>query len=137
MKLKIVLLGLIVGCLSACATHKDVRPGVDGVHRVVIQTDDTEAGAREAIRQANNFCKEQNKYAAFVNEDQKYTGDMDENTYRNAKRASKAATAVGGAVYVFGGQTERTLGGLAGIGGATADQVLGKGYTVEMKFKCM
>lgn len=137
MRLKIVILGLVVAVLGACAHHRDVRPGVDGINRVVIQTDDTEEGARNAISQANHFCKEQNKYAAFVNEDKKYTGDLDEKTYRNAKRASKAATAVGGAVYVFGGQTEKTLGGLAGIGGATADQVLGKGYTVEMKFKCM
>lgn len=82
MNAKLVLLSFATlafsSALSACATHHDVRPGVDGIHRVVIQTDDTEAGAREAIRQSNNFCKEQNKDAA-----------------------------------------------------------LGKGYTVEMKFKCM
>jgi hypothetical protein len=137
MNSKLVFLSLATLAVSACATHHDVRPGVDGIHRVVIQTDDTEVGAREAIRQSNNFCKEQNKYAAFVTEDKKYTGDMDESTYRNAKRASKAAAAVGGAVWVFGGETERNLGGLAGLGGATADAALGKGYTVEMKFKCL
>jgi hypothetical protein len=120
-----------------CAHHRDVRAGADGIHRVVIQTDDTDAAARDAISQANNFCEERNKQAAFINEDKKYTGDMDESTYKTGKRASKAAQAVGGAVWVFGGKTESDIGGITGLGGAVADSALGKGYTVEMKFKCM
>ncbi|HEX4924938.1 MAG TPA: hypothetical protein VFV50_12670 [Bdellovibrionales bacterium] len=136
MKQNPLLITGIAMLAGACAHHKDVRAGADGVHRVVVQTEDTEAGARNAIRQANHFCEERGLTAAFVEEDKKYTGDMDEKDYKTAKRVSKAAQAVGGAVWVFGGRAERNAGGLVGLGGAVADQAIGKGYTVEMKFKC-
>jgi hypothetical protein len=122
---------------SGCAHHRDVRAGADGVHRVVIQTDDNEQGTRDAISQANHFCKERKLSAAFINEDKKYTGDMDEKSYKNAKRATSVAKTVGGAVWVFGGKKESNLGGLVGLGGAAGDAALGKAYTVEMRFKCM
>ncbi|WP_374030412.1 hypothetical protein [Bdellovibrio bacteriovorus] len=62
---------------------------------------------------------------------------MTKKTYKNAKKASKAAQVLGSATYVLGGQTESTAGGIVGLGGAVADGVLGNGYNVEMKFKCM
>lgn len=133
--INLVFLAIASLVVSACAHHRDVRPGED-VHRVVVQTDDAEEGARSAIEQANHFCKERKQYAVFVQEDKKYTGDMDEQTYKNTKRAATVAKTVGGGVWVFGGQRESALGGLAGLGGAAADAVAGKGYTVEMKFKC-
>jgi hypothetical protein len=133
---KILIIFSSAVLLSSCAHHDDVRPGVDGVHRVIIQTDDKEAGSREAIEQANDFCKEQHKYAAFVEEQQKYTGDMDEKSYRKAKTVAKVANAAGGAVWVFGGKSESNAGGIVGLGGAIADKAIGKGYTVDMKFVC-
>lgn len=122
--------------LVGCATFKDVRPGENGVHRVSVKTDDPEDGSRDAIRQANNYCESKKKEAVFMNENSKYTGDMDEQNYKNAKRATTVAKSVGGAVWVFGGKKESALGGLAGIGGTAADEALGKGYSVEMQFKC-
>ncbi len=127
-----VLMLLIV----SCAHHRDVRPGADGVHRVQIQTDDVESSTRDAISQANHYCKQKNQEAAFIQEEQKYTGDMDEQSYKAAKRATTVAKTVGGAVWVFGGRKESTIGGLAGLGGMVGDAALGKGYTVEMRFKC-
>lgn len=132
----LILAALMVFSLVGCATFKDVRPGEGGNHRVSVKTDDPEEGSRDAIRQANNYCKTKSKEAVFMNENSKYTGDMDEKDYRNAKRVTTVAKSVGGAVWVFGGKTERDLGGLAGIGGTAVDQALGKGYTVEMQFKC-
>lgn len=122
--------------MIGCAHHRDVRPGADGIHRVVIQTDDQEEGQRDAIRQANHYCAQTKKEAAFINEDNKYTGDMDEKTYKNAKRATTVAKTVGGAVWALGGKRESGLGGVVGLGGVAGDAALGKGYTVEMKFKC-
>ncbi len=123
--------------LGACAHHRDVRPGADGVNRVVVKSDDNDEATRDAIAQANHFCKEKNKTtAAFVDENKKYTGDMDEKTYKNAKRASTVAKTVGGTVWAMGGKKESGLGGIAGIGGVAADEALGKAYTVEMRFKC-
>ncbi|MCK6599603.1 MAG: hypothetical protein L6Q37_14660, partial [Bdellovibrionaceae bacterium] len=60
---------LLMSLLVSCAHHRDVRPGTEGVHKVLIHTDDQEEGARDAIEQANHFCKERNQYAAFINEE--------------------------------------------------------------------
>ena len=122
--------------LVSCAHHKDVRPGADGIHRVIVTSEDNEKGARNAIDQAQHFCEQRNQSAAFVSEDKKYTGDMDEKDYKTGKTVAKAAQAIGGAVWVFGGRAERNAGGIVGMGGAVGDQVLGKGYTVDMKFTC-
>ena len=135
MKKTIVLLSCLAA--AACASHRDVRPGADGVHRVQIQTDDVDSGSRKAIKEANNYCKEKGKEPGFLGEKSNYTGDMDESDYKTGKRVAKVVETVGGAVWVFGGPTERSIGGLAGIGGFAADQALGNGYTVEMRFRCM
>lgn len=123
--------------IAACAHHPDVRAGADGIHRVVIATEDTDEGSREAIRQANSFCGERNMTAAFINENSQYKGDIDEKNYKMAKKASTAAKILGGTTYALGGQNESTAGGIVGLGGVVADGVLGKGYSVEMKFKCI
>lgn len=122
--------------IGACAHHPDVRPGANGIHRVVIATDDNEEGSREAIRQANSFCEERHLSAAFIDENSQYKGDMEEGNYKMAKKASKAAKIIGGTTYALGGKTESNAGGIVGLGGVVADGVLGKGYNVEMKFKC-
>lgn len=133
----IIFTSSLILILGACAHHRDVRPGAQGIHRVVVSTDDSDAGSREAIAQANHFCKERGLTPAFVEEAANYKGDMDEKDYKNAKKATTAAKALGGAAYVFGGEKESSLGGIVGLGGAVGDSVLGKGYSVEMKFKCL
>ncbi|MEN0058591.1 MAG: hypothetical protein AAGB31_07135 [Bdellovibrio sp.] len=130
-------LPLSVLFLTACAHHPDVRPGTNGINRVVIASENTEEGSREAIRQARSYCKEQgNLSPAFIEENSQYKGDMEEKNYKMAKKASKAAKVLGGTTYVLGGQNESSAGGIVGLGGAVADDVLGKGYNVEMKFQC-
>lgn len=138
MKVRILTTFALVALATGCAHHRDVRPGADNLHRVVIPTDDTEAANRDAVKQANHYCEEKRggKSAVIVEENQKYTGSMDESSYKTAKTASKVAQAVGGAGYVFGGKNERTAGGIVGLGGGIADQAIGNGYTVDMKFKC-
>jgi hypothetical protein len=61
---------------------------------------------------------------------------MNEKDYKTAKTVSKVAQAAGGAAYVFGGRNESNAGGIVGIVGGIADGLLGKGYSVDMKFKC-
>ncbi len=129
-------LGVLILMISACAHHRDVRPGEGGVHRVVVSTDDNDEGTREAIDQANHYCKQYSKGAVFVDENKKYTGSMKESDYKAAKTASKVAAGVGGAAFVFGGKNESQAGGILGLGGGVADSALGKGYSVEMRFKC-
>ena len=121
---------------ASCAHHRDVRPGVDGINRVQVKAEEPETGARNAISQANHYCEQFDKMAAFIAEDKKYTGDMDEKDYKKAKMASKVAQGIGGAGYVFGGHNESTAGGILGLGGSIARGAIGEGYTVEMRFKC-
>lgn len=139
MKSNILLISsfLIIGLLGACAHHRDVRVGAEGVHKVVIRAETKEEGEREALNQANHYCGEKNKEAGVVEEQSKYTGDMKEEDYQTVKKASKAAEIVGGAAHVFGGKKESAAGGIIGLGGVVADEVAGKGYTVEVKFKCL
>ncbi len=127
-------LGLLIG---GCAHHRDVRPGVDGVHRVTLQTEDKDEGFRNAMSQAEHYCKEKASGSpAVLNEGSQYTGSMDEGSYRTGKTVSKVAAAAGGAVFALGGKKESTAGGIVGMGGGIANAALGKGYTFEMKFKC-
>ncbi len=132
------LLGIsLMTLVSSCAHHKDVRPGADGVHRVLVTGEDGEQGARNAISQANHFCAEQKKTAAFLDEKQAYTGTMKEEDYKTAKTVAKVAQAAGGAVWVFGSQAARPVGGIVGVGGGIANGAIGNGYSVDMKFKCL
>ena len=122
--------------LSGCAHHRDVRPGADGVHKVVIPTPDQDEGSQEAIAQANHYCESMNKSAAFVEEKSNYKGDVSEDSYKNGKKVTKVAKVLGSTAYVFGGKNESNLGGIIGLGGVAGDAVLGNGYKIEMKFKC-
>jgi hypothetical protein len=61
-----------------CAHHRDVRPGAEGIHRVVLSSDNDDDAERDAISQAETFCEKRGKSPAFVNEEKKYTGSMDE-----------------------------------------------------------
>ena len=132
----LILILLALG-IAACSHHRDVRPSADGTHRVEILADSKSSGAREAIDQANYFCEKRNKAAAIVTEEANYEGDMDESDYKAAKKASKAATILGGSTHVFGGEKESKIGGAVGLGGVVADDIIGKGYKIKMMFKCI
>lgn len=127
--------------LGACAHHRDVRPGANGIHRVSLTVDDADEGNRDAISQANNFCEERGKSAAFISEKAQYTGTMNEKDYRTAKNLSKAAQVVGGAGATYGTAKRnsgvQSVSGILGLGGIATDAALGKGYKVNMTFKCM
>ena len=127
---------LNVSFLAACAHHRDVRPGADGVNRVVVQAEDEKEGGRNALSQANHFCKERKQTPAIIEEKTAYTGSMNKETYDKTKVGARVAKTVGGTAWVLGGKNESNLGGLVGLGGQAADAAAGEGYTTEMKFKC-
>lgn len=119
----------------SCAHHKDVRPGVDGINRVVVHSTGDE-GQRNALSQAEDFCKELGKRPGIIEEKTSYTGKVDEETYNNGKAVSSVLKTVGGMTTVFGGKNERNAGGVGVLVGAGTDAALGNGYTTEMTFKC-
>ncbi len=123
--------------IAGCASYDHVRPGADGIHRVVIRGEEKESVESAAIAEANNYCKEFNKMAAFTAEDTKYTGSMDESTHKTIKKASTAASVGGSMMGVMGGSREKNVGqGLFGLGAVGGSILDGDAYTADMRFKC-
>ncbi|MBK9321947.1 MAG: hypothetical protein IPM97_03135 [Bdellovibrionaceae bacterium] len=134
--MKILTFCLLVLVLVSCAHHRDVRPSSTGEHVVKFNTESKEEGYRNAMSQAEDYCKELQKRPVIVNEKSDYTGTMKEETYNNSKKAAKVAEAIGSAGMVFGGKNERNAGGVVGLGGAIADGAIGSGYTYTLVFRC-
>ncbi len=136
--LNVLIWGAFALSLASCAHHRDVRAGADGVHRVVLRGPDRAPLEESAISQANHYCDQFKKSPGFVSEDSKYTGKGDEENHKMVRGATKAVTAGGGMMSVFGGQNERNAGNVAvgaGVmGGIMTDQ---EAYTVDMRFKCL
>lgn len=122
--------------LASCAHHRDVRPSEDGLNKVILNVENKDDGYRNAMSQAEDYCKQSNQKPVIVTENSKYQGTMAESTYNNGKTASKVAQAVGGAVWTLGGQKESTVGGITGLGGSVAREALGNGYQYVLNFRC-
>lgn len=129
------LLPLVI-LVSACAHYPDVRPGSEGVHSVKVRGGEEKDAEREAMRQARSYCNEFKKQPAFVSENTKYTGDMDEVTHKTVRKVSKVATVLGSTTSVFGGQNESKAGTVAAGAGVGGGMMTDDAYTTEMKFKC-
>lgn len=133
---KLIIASFATLLLASCAHHRDVRPGEDGLNKVILNVEDKDDGYRNAMAQAEDYCKQSNQRPFIVTEGSKYQGNMDESTYNTGKTASKVAQAVGGAVWTMGGQKESTVGGIAGLGGSVARDALGNGYQYVLNFRC-
>ena len=141
MKRQSFLSSLVLASLTliavGCAHHRDVRPGAEGVNRIVIRGPDRGPLERDAIEQAENYCEQFKKHPAFTEENSKFTGSGSEDSHKTMRGVSKAVTAGGGMVSVFGGDSERNTGRMATgagvVGGMLTDQ---EAYTVDMRFKC-
>jgi hypothetical protein len=122
--------------MAACAHHRDVRPGEGGLNSVELSVEQRGDGYRKAMNEAEDYCDEHEKHPVIVDESTRYVGSMDEDTYRTTKTVTRAAEVVGGVGYVFGGKTERNVGGAVGLGGVVGDLALGDGYRYVMRFRC-
>ena len=124
--------------LASCASHTHVRPGADGIHRVVIRGLEKEKVEQLAISEAKSYCGVKNLSPAFTEEKTSYTGSMDESTHKMIGKISKAAAAGGGMIGAMGGQKEKNVGqGVfgAGVVGSTLQDE--EAYTSDMRFKCI
>lgn len=137
-KTMIALLALTPVLFVSCAHHRDVRPGADGTNRVVVREQTQERAERDAIDQANHFCEQTNRHAAFVAENKtQYTGTMDEGTRDTLRKASTAASVLG-AVGSGAGEGGTRTGGNVLWGAGTVGGIMtsGKDYLADMSFKC-
>lgn len=121
--------------LANCAHHRDVRPGEDGIHTVILKSEDEDGSYREAKAQADHYCEQFKKAPIVLKEGSKYKGEMDEKTYKQTKSFARGAKAVG-TVALFGNDTIRNAGGAAVLAGSGADAYAGEGYSYKMRFKC-
>lgn len=123
--------------LTACAHHRDVRAGADGINRVIVRGPEQEPLERSALSQANHYCEKRNLAPVFLQEEAQYTGSMNEGTHKALRTASKAASVVGASLGVFGGKNEQTAGAVVAGGGLIGGVVTGgNAYTVDMRFRC-
>lgn len=129
---------VVLVVVSGCASYEHVRPGADGVHHVIIRGVDKTDVEKEAIGEAKAFCDDRKLSAAFVQEESKYTGSMNESTHKNIGKVSGAAAAGGGMMKVLGGSKEKNIGeGLFGAGAVGTMFQDKDAYTADMKFKCI
>jgi hypothetical protein len=63
---------IILSCtffVFACSSYKDVRPGLEGIHKVSILGEDIKDTESNAYKQANAYCRDQKKKAEFLSEE--------------------------------------------------------------------
>lgn len=136
---KILFLSSLI-LLTACAHYPDVRPGVDGIHKVVVAKAAKSEAVQSALNQSKSYCDEKKLSAAYINEKVQYTGSMDESTYHALGKISKAASAVGvvmGASSTTANQAKKS--GVVTTSGVMANEAIAdeNAYTCTMTFKCI
>ena len=129
-----IFAGLVLSGCSAFQHHRDVRPDVSGNHRVILNTDDRQAGYQQAKPQADHFCQGQGKVAYIVSENYRYTGSLSEADYNTVKAAAKVMRNAGGATWLWGKDEHSRES--AAVGGGIIDDAIGPGYVYTLDFQC-
>lgn len=104
--------------LNACAHHEGVRPFVDGVHRISIESTSQQNAYHEAMKQAEEFCRDTKQVSRIVEENFQYKGKQDEKEYNENLKA-------------------RGIEGEGSVQQYLAQKFAGTPYVCELKFKCV
>ena len=131
------ILGMTMFLTAGCVG--DVRPGPDGIHSVMLLTDDRDDGARVALRQAKRWCKKKKQDFVVHEEMISFICDMDEADYIRARQLAAAAQAAGSVTSSTSDEDSNaeTVGDILQAGGAAAEAALGECYEVELLFECV
>jgi acyl-CoA hydrolase len=131
------MLLFVFSMMFACV--KNVQPGADGVHRVVLFTDDKEAGTVAALRQAKRYCKKDKQEFAVDRKKIDYICEMDEADYIRAKNLAQAAQVAGNMTSMAAEEdsTQESIGDVLATGGVAAEASLGECYKVKLVFQCI
>ena len=127
------LLLTLVGCMP------NVLPSADGVHSVVLMTDNKQEGTYYAKNQAKRYCKRKEKKNYYVeNQVISYVCEMDEAKYIRAKKAAAAAEMAGLATSTASEEDSNgdLVGDILTSAGAITDAALGDCYEVKLHFVC-
>lgn len=131
------ILGMTMFLTTGCVG--DVRPGPDGIHSVMLLTDDRDNGARATLRQAKRWCKKDKQDFVVHEEMISFICDMDEADYIRARQLAAAAQAAGAVTSSTSDDNSNaeTVGDILQAGGAAAEVALGECYEVELIFECV
>ena len=131
------MIGMAMLFSTACVG--DVRPGPDGIHSVMLLTDDRDDGARKALRQAKRWCKKEQQDFIVHEEMITFICEMDEADYIRARQLAAAAQAAGSVTSSTSDEDSNaeTVGDILQAGGAAAEAALGECYEVDLTFECV
>jgi hypothetical protein len=122
--------------LTACAHHDNVRPSDNGEHYVVLTAVTKSEVSKEAIKQSNHYCDEQDKKAYVLNENIEYKGSLSEEEYLTKHNIANAVKTAGTALWMFGEEKANDAGAAIAIGGGAFENSLGQPYELKMSFTC-
>ena len=131
---RLVVLTVIAIVVSACTASVRVMPGPDDTNRVVARDIEKHRAEKAAWKAATAYCKDHGKEAVVISDSVQYEGTMDEDKRTAIRRASEAATVLGGVVGA-GSEHDAAL-VLGGAGAVGSTMTSGKDYTAEVYFKC-
>jgi hypothetical protein len=123
----------LIGCMP------NVLPSADGVHSVVLMTDNKQEGTSYAMRQGKRYCKKKEKKQFYVKDQLiSYVCEMDEQKYIRAKKAAAAAEMAGVATSTASNEDSNgeLVGDILASAGAITDATLGDCYEVKLHFVC-
>lgn len=127
----VLCLLVLFGCSTASVR---VMPGEDGTNRIISKDIEQEGAEEAAVKAAHEFCEKRGLSAVFVKENTSYKGDMDEQTRKNVRTASKVGGLVGG---VGLGTRHNGAGAILGTASAIGYGVTNdRAYENEVLFKC-
>lgn len=126
----------LTGVLTGCAHHNDVRPSATNIHYISVNAQQKKDGAREAIKQAEHYCKSVDKRMYVINEEVIYEGEMPEEQYLSHLGTAEIVSSAGTLFWIFGDGKVDDAGGIAAIAGESVKGALGKPYKTKMQFRC-
>jgi hypothetical protein len=103
---------------------------------VTVKGEDEQGNFRNAMAQAEHFCKQWDKAPVVEKEGSKYVGEMSEANYKAMKSISKAGHRVGGAVFMGGSKDAYAKSRTVHTGAGVLSDMAGDGYVTRMNFRC-
>ncbi|MBC7713649.1 MAG: hypothetical protein H7177_09935 [Rhizobacter sp.] len=90
---KFFALTILAVLASSCASHPDVRQGLDGIHTITVHGEDIKDTESDANKQIKSFCKDQGKIPDYLSDDSFKATNKEIDTDAPTKMFKKAEAA--------------------------------------------
>ena len=118
--------------IFSCAHYKNVIPGNQNHHEVRLNSRDSGDGIKDAITQAQYFCKKDNLLAEFGNQQSRYVGNIPEEEYIKKRNLLEDGIDCGA-----GPNPVSALCSIIGLVLLQQKASLEKNYLIEINFRCL